>query len=203
MSGSLERSSPDMRNSVSSYSIEVMRLLSVTQWAAMESYEAEKRPVRRWLRAEIHGLEELECCLVDIGLYVTDPEDVGGRVLPRLPRRPPSEADPALQLAHVVAQHTDGSPHLAPRRVSPRESIQITAGRKGVPSTSTATVPDHCAVHPTPTMLDAVTEDSASARRAAAAMAPHHAAGSCSAPPPGKRCNSTGSAHARRDPSRG
>src|SRR5579864_6338592 len=76
--------------------------------------------------------------------------------------------------------------------VLPRESIQITAGRKGVPSTSTATVPDHWAVHPTPTTLDAGTDALPSVSRAAATMALHHAAGSCSAPPPGNRCSSTG-----------
>src|SRR5580700_10584391 len=77
--------------------------------------------------------------------------------------------------------------------VLPRESIQITAGRSGVPASSTATVPDHCAVHPTPTTLDGWTDDCSSARRAAVTMAVHHASGSCSAPPPGRRRNATGS----------
>src|ERR1700732_2469401 len=77
--------------------------------------------------------------------------------------------------------------------VLPRESIQITAGLNDVPSTSTATVPDHCAVHPTPMMLEGGPADSWRARRAPATMASHHDAGSCSAPPPGRRCNPTGS----------
>src|ERR1700722_6673507 len=77
--------------------------------------------------------------------------------------------------------------------VLPRESIQMTAGRNGAPASSTATVPDHCAVHPTPMTLDGLTADCSSARRAAVTMAPHQAAGSCSAPPPGRRCSATGS----------
>ena len=77
--------------------------------------------------------------------------------------------------------------------VLPRESIQITAGRNGTPSPSTATVPDHWAVHPTPTTLDGDTADSSITRREAAVTALHHAEGSCSAPPPGRSRSSTGS----------
>src|SRR5579863_8752443 len=75
----------------------------------------------------------------------------------------------------------------------PLESIQITAGRNGTPSPSTATVPDHWAVHPTPTTPDGASEDCSKTRRHAATTALHQAEGSCSAPPPGSRRNGTGS----------
>ena len=75
-----------------------------------------------------------------------------------------------------------------PRTVSrtaraPRESIQLMAGPMACPAPSTGTVPDHCAVHPTPTTRSGATPLSASARRAAATMASHHPPGACSAPP--------------------
>ena len=47
----------------------------------------------------------------------------------------------------------------------PRESIQMIAGISGSASAPTATVPDHCAVHPTPIISPAGTAASASARR--------------------------------------
>src|SRR5580700_2652999 len=75
----------------------------------------------------------------------------------------------------------------------PRESIHMTAGRKAVPSSAAATVPDHCAVQPTPTTRSTVTSPSTITRRVAETMALHQAAGSCSAPPPGRRRSSTGS----------
>ena len=75
----------------------------------------------------------------------------------------------------------------------PRESIQMTAAISGAPSAPTATVPDHWAVHPTPTISSGATAASPSARREAEQMADHHSSGSCSAPPPSSRCRATGS----------
>ena len=65
-----------------------MARLSVTQWAAMESKEAQVRPVN--LEVEVvDRLEEGGGPPVDVGERVPDEQDVGDRVLARQPRRPP------------------------------------------------------------------------------------------------------------------
>ena len=63
----------------------------------------------------------------------------------------------------------------------------------GSPPSSTATVPDHCEVQPTPTTASGLVPLSASARRDAATMASHHSPGDCSAPPSSVSCTDTGS----------
>ena len=67
------------------------------------------------------------------------------------------------------------------------------AGPMAAPSPSTATVPDHCDVHPTPTTRSGATPLSASAVRADLTMAAHQSSGDCSAPPSSVRCMPTGS----------
>ena len=69
----------------------------MTQWAAIESYDAESL-AREPQVQPVHRLEEFERGAIDIGLGLTDPEDVGGRILPGLARRPACEPDPALDL---------------------------------------------------------------------------------------------------------
>ena len=69
----------------------------------------------------------------------------------------------------------------------------MTAARTGSPLASTATVPDHCAVHTTPRAVAGSTAASSRARRVAVTIAVHHAPGSCSAPPPGRSRVGTGS----------
>src|ERR1700722_1933874 len=85
----------------------------------------------------------------------------------------------------------------APRTVSrtalaPRESIQMMAGPMASPALSTATVPDHCDVHPTPTTRSGVTPLSARALRADDTIASHQACGDCSAPPSSVSVTPTG-----------
>ena len=57
----------------------------------------------------------------------------------------------------------------------------------GAPSGPTATVPDHCDVHPTPMKSAGGTAAPARASWAAEQIADHQSAGSCSAPPPARR----------------
>ncbi len=90
----------------------------------------------------------------------------------------------------------DVQPRRAPHActaLAPRESIQMMEGPMARPSAPTATVPDHCAVHPTPTIFSGGTPLSATARRAAATMARHHCSGSCSAAPSAPSTSGTAS----------
>ncbi|MBT9160917.1 MAG: hypothetical protein DDT27_01602 [Dehalococcoidia bacterium] len=75
----------------------------------------------------------------------------------------------------------------------PRESSQMRAFIKGLPSLSTATVPDHCVVQQTATISSTDTSPLASNLRDDLMMAPHHSSGLCSAPPPGRRISGVSS----------
>ena len=68
---------------------------------------------------------------------------------------------------------------------APRESIQMIASRMGWPRSSTATVPDHWAVHATAATDSAGTAPRAMRRDDAVVIRSHQCRGSCSAPPPG------------------
>src|ERR1022692_5328887 len=73
---------------------------------------------------------------------------------------------------------------------APRESIQISAGRIGLPSPATGTVPDHCAVQQTATIDSGGTTPLPSSRDEALPISSHQRSGSCSAPPPGSSSTS-------------
>src|SRR4029453_2256115 len=74
-------------------------------------------------------------------------------------------------------------------RWAPRESIQMTARMSGRPRSSTGTVPDHWALHPTPATRPGTTPLSPRTRRVPRTTASHQSAGSCSTPPPPTTCS--------------
>src|SRR4029453_14758400 len=68
-------------------------------------------------------------------------------------------------------------------------SIQMTARISGRPRSSTGTVPDHWALHPTPVTRPGAIPAPPGAPRGPRTTASHQSAGSCSTPPPPSTCS--------------
>ncbi len=153
-----------------------------------------REAARQALVEPVHRLEELERGAVDVGLGVADPQDVGGGVLARLARGTAGEPDPTLDLAHVVPEHADRAPHLAPHGGA---APGVHPDHRG-PQRRAVLVDGH---GPRPLRGAPHADDARGAHRATARVRggprsrwlPTTPSGSCSAPPPGRRCNSTGS----------
>ena len=85
-----------------------MARLSVIQWAAMESNEADVTPGQFEVEV-VAGLEEGRRGPVDVGEGLPDEQDVGHRILAGQPRGPSGHLHPPDDLAGVVPEHVDRS----------------------------------------------------------------------------------------------